>query len=81
MTFREGQQTNPRLGSHPLSRHDEHLAVVAAVPLTRGKRAGGVVAYPPVFDLEHRSETSSGWDHRGRSRVNGVDDLGAVDPL
>jgi hypothetical protein len=44
--------------------------------------AGGLRSdRPPVFELEHYSEASSRGDHGRRSRVDGVDDLGAVDPL
>src|SRR5665213_1788181 len=38
-------------------------------------------ADPPVFELEHYSKASCRRNHRGRSRVNGVDDLRTVDSL
>lgn len=37
MTSRDGQQTNPRLGAHLPSRHEEHLRVADAVPSMRGR--------------------------------------------
>lgn len=56
-------------------------AVIHRETRYRGKRAGGVVADPPASDLEHRSETGGGWDHGCWARVDGVDDLGAIDPV
>jgi hypothetical protein len=45
-------------------------------PVLLGAERGRVAdADRPVFDLEHFSEASRGRNHRGRSRMDGVDDL------
>lgn len=74
--------------------HRQRIAVVAPelrlggrdpaagdFPAPRGRQAGGVVADRPASYLEPRSQTSRGRDHRGGSRVDGVDDLRAADAL
>jgi hypothetical protein len=53
----------------------------AARALPCARNAGGWRGrYRPGFVLEHRAKAGCSWDDGGRSWVDGVDDLGAVDP-